>query len=172
MAAADGAARAGEWAQCRREPPRLAAPEPGAAPEPFVLRLAPVKSARTLRVLWPLPGDVADHRSARGGANRYISHLLGHEGEGSIFAALQVRPHLVVHCLATLLTPPTPTPQSAQLATTVGSSTYVDFNDFCALSLTIGLTLEGERRWEDVLAVVFEYVGVLRRAGTAASGSG
>ena len=107
---------------------------PGAAPEPFVLRLAPVKSARTLRVLWPLPGDVADHRSARGGANRYISHLLGHEGEGSIFAALQVRPRLVVPRPATLLTPPPPPspplsppswPRPSDRARTSTSTTFV-----------------------------------------------
>ena len=66
-------------------------PWAGAALWPFELRIAPVKERRCVSVLWPMPATASQHLHTSAPASRYLSHLLGHEGEGSLFAALQVR---------------------------------------------------------------------------------
>lgn len=54
----------------------------------YVSRIIPVKKAHKLIMTWYLPPSVADYKTKPG---NYISHLLGHEGPGSLLTALKVR---------------------------------------------------------------------------------
>ena len=94
------------------------------------------------RLLWPLPVALSRHRDARAPATAYLSHLLGHEGDGSLFACLQAE----------------------GLATGVSSGLEAT-RDFGLLSVTLALTPDGEAQLERALARVYEYVHVLARAG-------
>lgn len=109
---------------------------------PLLVRVVPVRERRNLSVLWPLGSGCAQHRSARAPVPRYLAHLIGHEGDGSLFATLQAE----------------------GLATAVSSSTYIDCPTFCALRVTISLTPAGEQRLETVLHRLYEYIGVVAAA--------
>ena len=52
-----------------------------------LLELRPVKQTRTLCLLWPTPPGRTRHAARPWGD--VVTHLLGHEGEGSLFAALK-----------------------------------------------------------------------------------
>lgn len=96
----------------------------------------PVKAVRSLHIQWPLParpqGDLQK-------PHRLLSHLLGHEGEGSILASLKARG------LATGL--------SASTASTSYASNC---------TVTVTLTLKGEAAWQEVVQTVYAYIAMLR----------
>eukprot|EP00952_Eustigmatos_sp_NYUAD-ZCMA_P007578 32030-Eustigmatos_ZCMA.PRE.1 len=52
-----------------------------------VVRLVPLREKRELQLVWPLPSVRPHYRSC---PTQLLSHLLGHEGEGSIYAQLHV----------------------------------------------------------------------------------
>jgi len=108
-----------------------------------VATINPVRQLRSVHVSWHLP-----HRPPGDTARPYrlLSHLLGHEGKGSILAALKQR----------------------NLATGLSASTIsTTFQSNC--SITVVLTPEGERQWTEVLRVVYAYAAKLRRHAAAGS---
>ena len=138
-ATADAAAAtdlAHPWADVQNDPSRF----------PFALHIAPVREKRDVTVIWPMPLSASMHDDARRPAIRLLSHLIGHEGEGSLFAALQAE----------------------GLATHVGASQRISADRFCALQVAVGLTPEGEAALSHVLTRVYEYVGTLAAAGVGA----
>ena len=56
--------------------------------EVFISRVIPVKKTHKLIMTWYLPSSVADYKTKPG---NYISHVMGHEGPGSLLSALKVR---------------------------------------------------------------------------------
>ena len=76
--------------------------------------------------------------------HRYLSHLLGHEADGSILAALKER----------------------NLADSLSSYTGENFDAFSVMSLHIELTQEGLENVEDVVSCVYAYIGMLQRTHT------
>ncbi len=109
---------------------------------PFELRIAPVKERRSVALYWALPGSMSMHRHPRSPAVSYLTHLLGHEGEGSLFSCLQ----------------------SEGLATAVSSGLEAP-REFALLSVSIALTPRGEESLELVITRVYEYIHVLAEAG-------
>jgi len=71
---------------------------------PLLIEVAPLRELRELLLFWPMPTTRTLYRAS---ALRLFSHLLGHEGEGSVFAILQDRGW------ATALSAGTTTPASA-----------------------------------------------------------
>lgn len=51
------------------------------------MNCVPVREQHVLEILWPVHSKRANYRS---GASAYLSHLLGHEADGSLFALIKV----------------------------------------------------------------------------------
>lgn len=103
---------------------------------PVLLTTKPLRSMRKLVLMWPLPSDRKNPDRSPSSA---LSHLLGHEGVGSAFAVLQN--HGLLNSLST------------------GPRTHApDFNLF---QVDMGLTEQGEERWEEVVDLIFAYCRML-----------
>ena len=128
-------------------PSSLAAAAAAAAPPPPaeqeaatpLIRIVPLRDKRELLLSWPLPPSRPHYRSP---PTRLLSHLLGHEGEGSIFSVL----HRV------------------GWASGVHAGLGTSQEDFCLFECTVALTEEGQRHWQDVASLVFQYVQLIAQA--------
>ncbi len=102
-----------------------------------VATINPVKQLRSVHLTWHLP-----HRAPGDTQRPYrlLSHLLGHEGEGSILMALKSR----------------------NWATGLSASTVsTSFQSNC--SITVVLTPQGEREWSAVIRLIYAYIAMLRQ---------
>lgn len=75
------------------------------------------------------------------------SHLLGHEGPGSILAALKARG------------------EATAIVAGVSHEGYDSSTGLALFTLTVTLTEAGVRAWEEIVGVVYAYLGAIRRAG-------
>lgn len=107
---------------------------------PSLLTVEPVMEQRILRLMFPLP-PVKPHYQAK--PDYYISHLLGHEGEGSLLSWLK----------------------SQGWADALASGLALSNDQESVLSLSITLTQEGLRHYLDVTRAVFAYIDLVRRDG-------
>ena len=99
--------------------------------------IEPLRELRSVQLLWPSllpPAPDYDHTA------RAVSHLLGHEGNGSLLSALKAR--------------------GLASALSAGAHELVSFATF---GVDISLTPRGLAALDDVVAAVFEYVALLRR---------
>lgn len=103
---------------------------------PIIITINPLKSVRHLYLYFPLPPSQSDPCPLP-----ILSHLLGHEGPGSCFAALQ----------------------DAELATSMSAGPRLLDVDQTLFQISISLTELGEKQWEHVVKIVFEYVHLLRQ---------
>ncbi|CAF0979560.1 unnamed protein product [Adineta steineri] len=100
----------------------------------------PVKEYRYLTINWVIP----DHKDLYYcNPESYLSHLIGHEGDGSLLS------HLKKMGLATELV-------SGEKPTAPG------FNFFYVY---LELTIEGLSRWEEIIYIVYQYIAMLRKEG-------
>lgn len=104
-----------------------------------VVKVVPVRDARTLQMIWPLPSVREFYRSK---PTRYLAHLVGHESEGSITALLKEK--------------------GWANELTAGVST--NYSDFAAFAVTIELTEQGLAQVNDVMLAVFQYIQMLKDA--------
>ncbi|KAJ3143098.1 Insulinase (Peptidase M16) [Physocladia obscura] len=104
------------------------------------IKIKPVKDMQSLNIVFPLPDLTSQYLCKPSG---YISHLIGHESEGSILAHLKQRGW-------------------AQELTAGTSSGAIGFDFF---RIGINLTEEGTRHWEEIVVLVFEYIEMLREGG-------
>ncbi|XP_045516771.1 insulin-degrading enzyme isoform X1 [Pieris brassicae] len=100
----------------------------------------PVKDLRSLSVDFPLPDFRRHYKS---GPSQYLSHLLGHEGPGSLLAALKAR---------------------GWCNSLVGGS-RLGARGFGFFSVQVDLTEEGVEHTDDVVTLLFEYLAMLREVG-------
>lgn len=100
----------------------------------------PVMDQRNLDIYFEYP-DEEDKWASKPG--RYISHLIGHEGPGSILAYLKNKGW--ANMLSAGASPVCP-----------GSGLFM---------MQIRLTEEGLKRYQDIVKVVFQYINVIREAG-------
>ncbi len=107
---------------------------------PAKLMMQSVKSDRHLKLVFPLPSLQPYYRIK---PDAYISYLLGHEGEGSLFAVLKARGW------------------AERLA--AGSGLSASFA--ATLDVDITLTEEGYRHVDDVAMLFFQAVDTLRKNG-------
>uniref|UniRef100_A0A2P2MBK5 Uncharacterized protein n=1 Tax=Rhizophora mucronata TaxID=61149 RepID=A0A2P2MBK5_RHIMU len=52
----------------------------------ILVRAVPIKQGHKLRIVWPITPDILHYKE---GPCKYLSHLIGHEGEGSLFYVLK-----------------------------------------------------------------------------------
>jgi len=113
--------------------------------KPSVVSYVPVKKTRTLIVNYLLPND-AYKLSANKDPLRFLCHLIGHEGQGSIFAYLQDK-HFI---------------------TGLSCGTKIRAPDQSVLSVTMQLTAEGLEKWLECVQTVYSYCDLLREANPTA----
>jgi insulysin len=99
---------------------------------PVLLTVKPVRSMRKLVLLFPVPPvmKVPDQSPLS-----VLSHLLGHEGPNSPFAVLQ----------------------NMGLLSSLSAGPRVSAPDFSLFQIDMSLTIEGERRWKEVIEVIFQH---------------
>ncbi|KAL4209234.1 Metalloenzyme, LuxS/M16 peptidase-like protein [Rhizopus microsporus] len=99
-----------------------------------------VKKSRTLEITFPFPDQTAFYECQP--AN-YLAHLIGHEGPGSILSFLKKK----------------------TWATTLSSGLSYGGVGFSFFHLSIELTEEGLRHYEDVVVSLFEYIELIKKEG-------
>ncbi|XP_014470958.1 PREDICTED: insulin-degrading enzyme isoform X1 [Dinoponera quadriceps] len=102
--------------------------------------IVPIKDRRNLHVTFPIP-DLHQHYQAA--PSYYVSHLLGHEGEGSLLSALKTRGW----CNSLIC----------------GKHAYA--RGFCFFILVVDLTEEGFKHTDDIITLMFQYINMLKKQG-------
>lgn len=106
----------------------------------LLIRAVPVTEGHSVEFSWPMPSERRVYRTA---PSRYLSHLLGHEGKGSVFALLK----------------------SKGWATGLSAGETESSWEFAFFSISVELTEEGHAHFEEVASLVFQYLTILRSEG-------
>ncbi|KAF9428230.1 Insulinase (Peptidase M16) [Podila epigama] len=102
--------------------------------------IKPVKNLRSLTITFPYPDQTLLYAEKPA---EYIGHLIGHEGPGSILSLLRRN----------------------GWADKLSTGTSSGGLGFSFLKISIDLTPEGLERYEDVTAVVFQYIKLIQEQG-------
>ena len=116
------------------------------SPWPVLLTTKPLRSMRKLNMMFPIPSTL---KTPDRSPSTMLSHLLGHEGIGSAFATLQ----------------------NKGLLSSLSAGARVQAPDFTLFQIDMGLTEEGEARWEEVASIIFAYCRLLQEEARADQGS-
>ncbi|ESR34646.1 hypothetical protein CICLE_v10004240mg [Citrus x clementina] len=108
----------------------------------ILVRAVPIKQGHKLRIGWPITPSIHHYKEAPG---RYISHLIGHESEGSLF-----------YILKTL-------GWATSLAAGEGDWTL----DYSFFEVTVDLTDSGHEHMQDVVGLLFKYINLLQQSGAS-----
>ncbi|XP_052757227.1 insulin-degrading enzyme [Galleria mellonella] len=100
----------------------------------------PVKDLRSLSIDFPIPDTRKHYKS---GPGHYLSHLLGHEGPGSLLSALKER----------------------GWCNSLVGGTRIGARGFGFFGVQVDLTEQGVEHVDDIISLVFQYVGMLRAEG-------
>lgn len=106
-----------------------------------ICRCIPVKDKHTLCLMWTYPSSLETYKSK---SCRYISHLLGHEGPGSLLSALK-HENLAITCATGGKEYPSPM--------------------FSTFAIEMVVTAKGLSNWINVAQIVFNYLDMLRANG-------
>ncbi|RKO95848.1 hypothetical protein CAUPRSCDRAFT_12453, partial [Caulochytrium protostelioides] len=106
----------------------------------FAVHVIPVQSIRSVELLFPFPSFADRYHSHPEG---YLSHLLGHESEGSILSYLKQK----------------------DWALSLSAGNGSGGRNFDFFKITISLTEEGLLHVHDVATIVFQYIAMLRKEG-------
>ncbi|KAG7958735.1 hypothetical protein I3843_10G032200 [Carya illinoinensis] len=105
-----------------------------------LVRSVPIKEGHKLGIAWPITPEIHHYKE---GPCRYLSHLIGHEGEGSLFYVLK----------------------------TLGWATGLfageaDWTlEFSFFDVVIHLTDAGHEHMQDVVGLLFKYIRLLQQSG-------
>lgn len=102
--------------------------------------LVPIKDLKSIEMHFSFPPTEMLFKSK---PTRYLSHLIGHEGKGSILAALKEK----------------------GWANGLSCFQYQSYQDFSTFSISITLTDEGVKNTDEIVDCVFAYIGMLRKEG-------
>ncbi|ORY83170.1 Metalloenzyme, LuxS/M16 peptidase-like protein [Protomyces lactucae-debilis] len=100
----------------------------------------PIKEVRNLELCFPIPECDNFWRSQ---PSHYLSHLLGHEGEGSVLSLLKQK--------------------GWALVLGAGGSNAAPGTDF--FKITMELTADGVKHWRDIVKIVFAYIELIKKDG-------
>ncbi|XP_011312074.1 insulin-degrading enzyme, partial [Fopius arisanus] len=103
--------------------------------------IVPVKDVRTLKMIFPLPELREHYKSAPA---HYVSHLLGHEGDGSLLSALKRKGW------------------SNSLVAGKRKAARGGVNFFTVI---VDLTEEGVDHIDDIVSLMFQYINMLKSEG-------
>ncbi|CAI5708951.1 unnamed protein product [Peronospora destructor] len=103
-----------------------------------VVHVAPVKDLRVIDISWPLPSLYSDFLTK---PTKILSHLIGHEGPGSILSYLKTQ----------------------KWANGLSAGLFRDNEDWGLFCVKVDVTDAGIEHVNDVVEVVFQYVQTLQR---------
>jgi insulysin len=98
------------------------------------------RDSKTLELAFQFPSIEGYYKSKPG---KYLSHLIGHESEGSILSALK----------------------SKSWANSLSSGVSQSYKDFAFLNVDIDLSEEGAEHIDEIISCVFSYVAMLKADG-------
>ncbi|GLT88210.1 hypothetical protein SLE2022_062450 [Rubroshorea leprosula] len=106
----------------------------------ILVRTVPIKEGNKLRIVWPITPGIHYYKE---GPCRYLGHLIGHEGEGSLFYVLK------------------------KLGWATGlSAGEGDWTlEFSFFKVVIDLTDAGHDHMQDVIGLLFKYIQLLQKTG-------
>uniref|UniRef100_A0A915BTP0 Insulin-degrading enzyme n=1 Tax=Parascaris univalens TaxID=6257 RepID=A0A915BTP0_PARUN len=105
------------------------------------IEVVPVQDIRKLLLRFPIPDDRKHYRSQ---ATNFIAHLIGHEGIGSLHAALKKRAWV----------------------TRLSCGSDYPANGFGSFQIEIDISEEGFAHVDDIIILLFNYIGMLKRSGS------
>ncbi|KOX69206.1 Insulin-degrading enzyme [Melipona quadrifasciata] len=103
--------------------------------------VVPIKDIRNLHIIFPIP-DLREHYKAA--PAHYISHLLGHEGEGSLLSLLKAK----------------------GWCNSLGSGKRLGARGFSFFAVFVDLTEEGIQHVDDIVLLTFQYINMLKKHGS------
>ncbi|XP_014495754.1 insulin-degrading enzyme-like 1, peroxisomal [Vigna radiata var. radiata] len=106
----------------------------------IVVRTVPIKQGHKLRITWPVTPEIHHYTE---GPSRYLGHLIGHEGEGSLYYILK----------------------KLGWATSLSAGESDWSLDFAFFSVVIDLTDSGHEHVEDIIGLLFKYIELLQHSG-------
>ncbi|XP_062187589.1 insulin-degrading enzyme-like 1, peroxisomal isoform X2 [Phragmites australis] len=107
----------------------------------ILVKAVPIKQGHTLRILWPSTPNIRHYKE---GPCKYVSHLIGHEGEGSLFYILK----------------------KLGWAMSLEAGERDWSYEFSFFSVVIQLTDVGQEHMEDIVGLLFRYITLLQTSGT------
>ncbi|TFH88291.1 peptidase M16 [Billgrantia azerbaijanica] len=125
------------------ERPEIAAPLVEAESLPRYLRMQSLRDSRQVRFLFPVPDPTDEYRLKPAD---YLGHLLGHEGEGSLFAVLR----------------------EAGLADGLSAGVMRGDGRHALFAVSVSLTSDGAKRLDTIQATLFAAIERIREAGLEA----
>lgn len=114
-----------------------------------VFYIAPVRDRHTVSMTWQIPTQVHNWKSK---PCDFISHLIGHEAQGSLLSSLKAK-SWAYDCYVG-----------------VGSGGHENASSHALFNATFTLSEEGISHWTQVIAEVYEYIGMLRHYCTTEDG--
>ncbi|KAJ1285684.1 hypothetical protein BS78_03G296100 [Paspalum vaginatum] len=106
----------------------------------LLVKALPIEEGDYLRIIWPITPSIPFYKE---GPCHYLSHLIGHEGEGSIF-----------HTIKEL---------GWAMNLMAGEST--DSTEYSFFSVSMRLTDAGHEHMEDIVGLIFKYLVLLKEDG-------
>nr|GLL36596.1 insulin-degrading enzyme-like 1, peroxisomal [Ipomoea trifida] len=106
----------------------------------ILVKTVPIKQGHKLRVIWPITPGIHHYME---GPTRYLGHLIGHEGEGSLFYILK----------------------KLGWATSLSAGESDSTFEFSFFRVVIDLTDAGHEHFEDIVGLLFKFILLLQQAG-------
>ncbi|EYU18739.1 hypothetical protein ABFS82_10G164400 [Erythranthe guttata] len=106
----------------------------------ILVKAVPIKQGHKLRFVWPVTPGIRHYEE---GPSRYLGHLIGHEGEGSLFFILK----------------------KLGWATSLSAGESDWTCEFAFFKVVIDLTDAGHDHFEDIVALLFKYIQLLQQSG-------
>lgn len=108
----------------------------------ILVRVVPIKQGHKLRIVWPVTPEILHYKE---GPCRYLGHLIGHEGEGSLFYILK----------------------TLGWATGLSAGEGDGSSEFSFFKVVIDLTDAGQEHMQDIVGLLFKYIGLLQKSGVS-----
>ncbi|KAL2952719.1 hypothetical protein AAZX31_19G126700 [Glycine max] len=106
----------------------------------ILVKTVPIKQGHKLRIVWPVTPEIHHYTE---GPCRYLGHLIGHEGEGSLYYILK----------------------KLGWATRLYAGESDWSLDFSFFKVIIDLTDAGHEHIQDIIGLLFKYIELLQRSG-------
>ncbi|KAG8078140.1 hypothetical protein GUJ93_ZPchr0007g4925 [Zizania palustris] len=106
----------------------------------LLVKAIPISEGDYLKITWPVTPSIHFYKE---GPCRYLSHLIGHEGEGSIF-------HII---------------KELGWAMNLMAGEGSDSTQYSFFSISMRLTDAGHEHMEDIVGLVFKYLLLLKESG-------
>ncbi|CAO2178017.1 unnamed protein product [Urochloa humidicola] len=106
----------------------------------LLVKALPIEEGDYLRIIWPITPSIQFYKE---GPCQYLSHLIGHEGEGSIF-------HII---------------KELGWAMNLMAGESTDSTEYSFFSISMRLTDAGHEHVEDIIGLIFKYLLLLKEDG-------